>query len=293
LLFDADANDLVAAVVRRPVRRARCKLSRALQGSSIQEKEMGKLSDTPMGKRCFAEFLGTFWLVLGGCGSAVLAAAFPQLGIGFAGVALAFGLTVVTMAYAVGHISGGHFNPAVTVGLWAGGRIPSRDILPYVVSQVLGGIVAGAVLYLIASGKTGFDPRAGFASNGYGLHSPGGYSLLACMVSEFVLTAFFLIVIHGVTDKRAPAGFAPLAIGLALTLIHLISIPVTNTSVNPARSTGAALFQGTWAIAQLWMFWLVPLAGGIAGGLIYRCLAAPDAASRDTGAVPQVPTSAA
>ncbi|HTK00385.1 MAG TPA: aquaporin Z, partial [Bordetella sp.] len=201
-----------------------------------------------MGKRCLAEFLGTFWLVLGGCGSAVLAAAFPQLGIGFAGVALAFGLTVVTMAYAVGHISGGHFNPAVTVGLWAGGRIPSKDVLPYVVSQVVGGIVAGAVLYVIASGKAGFDSTAGFASNGYGAHSPGGYTLLACMVSEFVLTAFFLIVIHGVTDKRAPAGFAPLAIGLCLTLIHLISIPVTNTSVNPARSTGVALFQGTWAI---------------------------------------------
>jgi len=242
-----------------------------------------------MGKRCLAEFLGTFWLVLGGCGSAVLAAAFPQLGIGFAGVALAFGLTVVTMAYAVGHISGGHFNPAVTVGLWAGGRIPSKDVLPYVVSQVVGGIVAGAVLYVIASGKAGFDSTAGFASNGYGAHSPGGYTLLACMVSEFVLTAFFLIVIHGVTDKRAPAGFAPLAIGLCLTLIHLISIPVTNTSVNPARSTGVALFQGTWAIDQLWMFWLVPLVGGIVGGLIYRCLAAPGSSRHDTGAFPSAP----
>jgi aquaporin Z len=239
-----------------------------------------------MGKRCLAEFLGTFWLVLGGCGSAVLAAAFPQLGIGFAGVALAFGLTVVTMAYAVGHISGGHFNPAVTVGLWAGGRIPSKDVLPYVVSQVVGGIVAGAVLYVIASGKAGFDSTAGFASNGYGAHSPGGYTMLACMVSEFVLTAFFLIVIHGVTDKRAPAGFAPLAIGLCLTLIHLISIPVTNTSVNPARSTGVALFQGTWAIGQLWMFWVVPLLGGIVGGLVYRYLTAADTARRDTGAFP-------
>lgn len=246
-----------------------------------------------MFKRCVAEFLGTFWLVLGGCGSAVLAAAYPQLGIGFAGVALAFGLTVVTMAYAVGHISGGHFNPAVTVGLWAGGRIPSRDILPYVLVQVVGGVAAGAVLYLIASGKTGFDPAPGFASNGYGEHSPGGYSLVACMVAEFVLTAFFLIVIHGVTDKRAPAGFAPLAIGLCLTLIHLISIPVTNTSVNPARSTGVAVFQGSWAIGQLWMFWLVPLAGGILGGLVYRYLASAAASPRDAGAVPSAPASTA
>ncbi|WP_427183662.1 aquaporin Z [Bordetella bronchialis] len=247
-----------------------------------------------MGKRCVAEFLGTFWLVLGGCGAAVLAAAFPQSGIGFAGVALAFGLTVVTMAYAVGHISGGHFNPAVTVGLWAGGRIPSRDILPYVVSQVLGGIVAGAVLYAIASGKTGFDPMAGgFASNGYGQHSPGGYTLLACMISEFVLTAFFLIVIHGITDKRAPAGFAPLAIGLCLTLIHLISIPVTNTSVNPARSTGVALFQGSWALGQLWMFWVVPVLGGVAGGVVYRYLSSPDIARRDTGAFPSAPAPSA
>ncbi|AOB32079.1 hypothetical protein AKI39_17245 [Bordetella sp. H567] len=246
-----------------------------------------------MGKRCLAEFLGTFWLVLGGCGSAVLAAAYPQLGIGFAGVALAFGLTVVTMAYAVGHISGGHFNPAVTVGLWAGGRISAKDILPYVLSQVVGGIAAGAVLYAIASGKTGFDPTAGFASNGYAEHSPGGYSLLACMIAEFVLTAFFLIVIHGITDTRAPAGFAPLAIGLCLTLIHLISIPVTNTSVNPARSTGVALFQGSWAIGQLWMFWLVPLLGGIVGGLVYRYLAAPDSGRRDAGAFPSAPASTA
>lgn len=203
----------------------------------------------------------------------MLAAAFPQLGIGFAGVALAFGLTVVTMAYAVGHISGGHFNPAVTMGLFAGGRFPAKDVIPYVVAQVIGGIAAAAVLYLVASGKTGFDATAsGFASNGYGEHSPGGYSLQAAIVIELVLTAFFLIVIHGVTDKRAPAGFAPLAIGLALTLIHLISIPVTNTSVNPARSTAVAIFQGTWALQQLWVFWLVPLIGGVIGGLIYRCL---------------------
>ena len=211
--------------------------------------------------------------MFGGCGSAVLAAAFPQLGIGFLGVALAFGLTVVTMAYAVGHISGGHFNPAVTVGLFAGGRFAAKDVIPYVIAQVIGGIAAAAVLYLIASGKAGFDATAGgFASNGYGEHSPGGYSLQAAIVIELVLTAFFLIVIHGVTDKRAPAGFAPLAIGLTLTLIHLISIPVTNTSVNPARSTGVAIFQGTWALQQLWVFWLVPLVGGIIGGLIYRCL---------------------
>ena len=224
-----------------------------------------------MSKRLFAEFFGTFWLVFGGCGSAVLAAAFPQLGIGFLGVALAFGLTVVTMAYAVGHISGGHFNPAITVGLFAGGRFAAKDVIPYVIAQVIGGIAAAAVLYLIASGKAGFDATAGgFASNGYGEHSPGGYSLQSAIVIELVLTAFFLIVIHGVTDKRAPAGFAPLAIGLTLTLIHLISIPVTNTSVNPARSTGVAIFQGTWALQQLWVFWLVPLGGGIIGGLIYR-----------------------
>ncbi|CAI0870006.1 MULTISPECIES: aquaporin Z [Serratia] len=226
-----------------------------------------------MSKRLFAEFFGTFWLVFGGCGSAVLAAAFPQLGIGFAGVALAFGLTVVTMAYAVGHISGGHFNPAVTMGLFAGGRFPAKDVIPYVVAQVIGGIAAAAVLYFIASGKAEFDATAsGLASNGYGEHSPGGYSLQAAIVIELVLTAFFLIVIHGATDKRAPAGFAPLAIGLALTLIHLISIPVTNTSVNPARSTAVAIFQGTWALQQLWVFWLVPLIGGVIGGLIYRCL---------------------
>ncbi len=226
-----------------------------------------------IGKRLGAEFFGTFWLVFGGCGSAVLAAGFPELGIGFAGVSLAFGLTVVTMAYAVGHISGGHFNPAVTAGLWASGRFPARDVVPYIIAQVIGGIAAGAVLYLIASGKPGFDAAAsGFASNGYGDHSPGGYSLQAAIVAELVLTAFFLIVINGSTDKFAPAGFAPLAIGLALTLIHLISIPVTNTSVNPARSTGVAIFQGGWALQQLWVFWLVPLIGGIIGGLIYRHL---------------------
>ncbi|PWK89796.1 aquaporin Z [Fulvimonas soli] len=226
-----------------------------------------------MGKRLAAEFFGTYWLVTGGCGSAVLAAAFPQLGIGFAGVALAFGLTVLTMVYAVGHISGGHFNPAVTVGLCAGGRFPARDVVPYVIAQVVGAIAAGAVLYVIASGKPGFDAAAsGFASDGYGEHSPGGYSMHAAIVCELVMTAFFLIVIHGATDRRAPAGFAGIAIGLALTLIHLISIPVTNTSVNPARSTGVALFQGGWAVQQLWLFWLVPLVGGIVGGLIYRYL---------------------
>lgn len=224
-------------------------------------------------KKLSAEFFGTFWLVFGGCGSAVLAAGFPELGIGFAGVALAFGLTVLTMAYAVGHISGGHFNPAVTLGLFAGGRFPAKDVVPYIISQVIAGIAAGGVLWLIASGKAGFDASAsGFASNGYGDHSPGGFSLQAAIIAEFVLTAFFLIIIHGATDKRAPAGFAPIAIGLGLTLIHLISIPVTNTSVNPARSTGVAIFQGGWAIDQLWMFWLVPIAGSIVGGLIYRCL---------------------
>ena len=236
-----------------------------------------------MGKRLGAEFFGTFWLVFGGCGSAIFAATFPDLGIGFAGVALAFGFTVVTMAYAVGHISGGHFNPAVTVGLCAGGRFPGKDVVPYIIAQVIGGLVAGGVLYVIASGKPGFEAVAGFASNGYGDHSPSavwengtlvktGYSLHACMVAEFVLTAFFLIVIHGSTDKRAPAGFGPLAIGLTLTLIHLISIPITNTSVNPARSTGVAVFQGSWAVSELWMFWLVPLIGGAVGGLIYRHL---------------------
>jgi len=226
-----------------------------------------------MGKRLGAEFFGTFWLVFGGCGSAVFAATFPELGIGFAGVALAFGLTVVTMAYAVGHISGAHFNPAVTAGLWASGRLPAKDVVPYWIAQVIGGIAAGAMIYMIASGRPVFDPvDGGFASNGYGDHSPGHYSLMACMAAEFVLTAFFLIVINGATHKLAPTGFAPLAIGLCLTLIHLISIPITNTSVNPARSTAVAVFQGSWAMGQLWMFWVVPLIGGVVGGLIYRHL---------------------
>jgi aquaporin Z len=223
-----------------------------------------------------AEFLGTFWLVLGGCGSAVLAAAFPNVGIGLHGVSLAFGLTVVTMAYAIGHISGCHLNPAVSVGLWAGGRFPATKLLPYIVSQVLGAIVAGAVLYVIASGAAGFDVSKGFASNGYGAHSPGGYSLMAALVCEVVMTMFFLIVILGATDKRAPAGFAPLAIGLALTLIHLISIPVTNTSVNPARSTGVALFVGDWAIGQLWLFWVAPIAGAVLGAVAYRFVGGDD-----------------
>jgi aquaporin Z len=223
-----------------------------------------------MTQRLGAEFLGTFWLVFGGCGAAIFAAGFPGLGIGFAGVALAFGLTVVTMAYAVGHISGAHFNPAVTLGLWAGGRIPASDIAPYWVSQLLGAIAAAAVLYVIASGAPGFSLDGGFAANGYGDHSPGGYTMLAALVAEAVLTGFFLIVIMGATDGRAPAGFAPLAIGLSLTLIHLISIPITNTSVNPARSTSQALFAGDWAMGQLWLFWIAPLAGAIIGGFIYR-----------------------
>ncbi|MDZ7855866.1 aquaporin Z [Sphaerotilus sp.] len=226
-----------------------------------------------------AEFIGTFWLVLGGCGSAVLAAAFPQLGIGLLGVSLAFGLTVLTMAYAVGHISGGHFNPAVSVGLWAGGRFPAAQLLPYIVAQVLGGLAAGAVLYAIASGKAGFDAAAGFASNGFGEHSPGGYSMQAALVCEVVMTALFLVVILGATDARAPQGFAPIAIGLCLTLIHLISIPVTNTSVNPARSTGVAVFQGSWALSQLWLFWVAPIVGALLGAGIHRALGrAPDAA---------------
>jgi aquaporin Z len=217
-----------------------------------------------------AEALGTFWLVFGGCGSAVLAAAFPQLGIGFVGVALAFGLTVLTMAYAVGHISGGHFNPAVTIGLWVGGRFPAGQILPYWIAQIVGAVAAAGVLYLIASGKAGFDLADGFASNGYGEHSPGGYSMAAALIAEVVLTGFFLIIILGATDGRAPAGFAPIAIGLALTLIHLISIPITNTSVNPARSMGPALFVGGWALAQLWLFWVAPIVGAALGGVIYR-----------------------
>ena len=219
-----------------------------------------------------AEFFGTFWLVLGGCGSAVIAAAFPGVGIGLLGVAFAFGLTVLTMAYALGHISGCHLNPAVSLGLWAGGRFPASKLLPYIVAQVLGGIAAGAVLYIIASGKAGFELSAGFASNGYGEHSPGGYSLLAALVTEIVMTMMFLIIILGATDKRAPQGFAPLAIGLGLTLIHLISIPVTNTSVNPARSTGVAIFVGGWAVGQLWLFWVAPIVGGLLGAGVYRLL---------------------
>ncbi|MGD9822661.1 MAG: aquaporin Z [Aminobacteriaceae bacterium] len=219
-----------------------------------------------------AEFFGTFWLVLGGCGSAVLAAAFPNVGIGLLGVSLAFGLTVVTMAYAIGHISGCHLNPAVSIGLWAGGRFPASQIIPYIVAQVLGAVAAGAVLFFIASGKTGFDVTAGFATNGYGEHSPGGYSMMAALVTEVVMTMMFLIIILGATDKRAPQGFAPLAIGLALTLIHLISIPVTNTSVNPARSTGVAVFQGGWAISELWLFWAAPIAGAILGAIVYRMI---------------------
>jgi aquaporin Z len=222
----------------------------------------------PISKRITAEFLGTFWLVFGGCGSAVLAAAFPNLGIGFAGVALAFGLTVLTMAYAIGHISGCHLNPAVTVGLCVGKRCSSSDVLPYVIAQVLGGSAGAAILYAIASGKAGFE-LGGFASNGYGEHSPGGYSMMAALVAEFVLTFFFLLIILGSTDKRAPAGMAPVAIGLSLTLIHLIGIPVTNLSVNPARSTGPALFVGGWALEQLWLFWVAPIAGAIAAGVIY------------------------
>ena len=217
-----------------------------------------------------AEFIGTFWLVLGGCGSAVLAAAFPELGIGFAGVALAFGLTVLTGAYALGPISGAHFNPAVTIGLWAGGRFPAAQIGPYIVAQLVGAIAAAAVLYVIASGRPGFELAAGFAANGYGDHSPGGYSMSAALISELIMTFMFLIVILGATHKRAPVGFAGIAIGLALTLIHLISIPVTNTSVNPARSTGPALFVGGWALAQLWLFWLAPIVGAVIAGLVYR-----------------------
>lgn len=225
-------------------------------------------------KQYGAEFLGTFWLVLGGCGSAVLAAAFPGVGIGLLGVSLAFGLTVLTMAFAIGHISGCHLNPAVSIGLWAGGRFPANKLVPYIAAQVLGAIVAGGVLYVIASGAAGFDVSKGFASNGYGAHSPGGYSLLAALVSEVVMTMFFLLVILGATDKRAPAGFAPIAIGLALTLIHLVSIPVTNTSVNPARSTGVALFVGDWAVDQLWLFWVAPIVGALLGAFAYRFIAA-------------------
>ncbi len=224
-------------------------------------------------KKYFAECFGTFWLVFGGCGSAVLAAGIPELGIGYTGVSLAFGLTVLTMAYAVGHISGGHFNPAVSVGLMVGGRFDKKDLLPYIGAQVIGAILAAAVLYAIASGAAGFDVTKGFASNGYGEHSPHGYGLMSALLIEVVLTAVFLFVIMGATDKRAPAGFAPIAIGLCLTLIHLISIPVTNTSVNPARSTGVAIFQGSWALAQLWLFWVAPIVGGAIGALCYRFIA--------------------
>ena len=225
-----------------------------------------------LSKRAFAEMIGTFWLVFGGCGSAVLAAKFPNVGIGLLGVALAFGLTVLTMAYAIGHISGCHLNPAISFGLWAGKRFPGSELLPYIVAQLVGAIIAAGLLYLIASGKAGFDIAGGLASNGYAEHSPGGYSLLSCLIAEIVLTFMFLIVILGSTDKRAPQGFAPTAIGLVLTLIHLISIPITNTSVNPARSTGPAIFVGGWALSQLWLFWVAPIAGAIIAGLVYRAM---------------------
>lgn len=220
-----------------------------------------------------AEFFGTFWLVLGGCGAAVLASAFPEVGIGLLGVSFAFGLTVLTMAYAIGHISGCHLNPAVSIGLWAGGRFEANKLAPYIVAQLLGAIVAGGVLFLIASGQADFDVSAGFASNGYGAHSPGGYTLLAALVCEVVMTMMFLIIILGATDKRAPQGFAPIAIGLGLTLIHLISIPVTNTSVNPARSTGVAVYVGDWAVGQLWLFWVAPIVGAVLGAFVYKFIA--------------------
>jgi len=234
----------------------------------------------PLARRLSAEFIGTLWLVLGGCGSAVLAAAFPSLGIGFAGVALAFGLTVLTGAYALGHISGGHFNPAVSVGLWAGKRFPANDLLPYIIAQVLGAVAGAAILYLIASGKSGFSTAGGFASNGFAEHSPGHYEIVACFVAEVVMTFFFLIVILGSTHRLAPAGFAPIAIGLCLTLIHLISIPVTNTSVNPARSTGpaifVAIFSDLWAVKQLWLFWIAPILGALLAGFFYTWLVGDD-----------------
>jgi len=229
-----------------------------------------------MFKKLTAEFIGNFWLVLGGCGSAVISSAFPELGIGFLGVSLAFGLTVLTMVYAIGHISGAHLDPAVSFGLWIGKRFPGKEVLPYIVVQVLGAIVAGGVLYIIASGQADFSLADGFASNGYAEHSPGGYSLISGAVTEVVLTMMFVLVIMGATDKRAPKGFAPIAIGLALTLIHLISIPVTNTSVNPARSTGVAIYVGGWAISQLWLFWVAPLIGGVLGGLVYSMLYSND-----------------
>lgn len=233
-------------------------------------------------KKYGAELVGTFWLVLGGCGSAVLAAAFPGLGIGLLGVSLAFGLTVLTMAYAIGHISGCHLNPAVSIGLWAGGRFPAKELVPYILSQVLGAIAAGAVLYCIASGKAGFDLSAGFAANGYDAHSPGTYSLQAALLTEIVMTGMFLLIILGATDARAPQGFAPVAIGLGLTLIHLISIPVTNTSVNPARSTGVAVFAGDWALSQLWLFWVAPVIGALLGATVYRFIGRPGTGLRKT-----------
>jgi len=227
-------------------------------------------------KKLTAEFIGTFWLVLGGCGSAVLAAAFPEVGIGLVGVSFAFGLTVLTMAYAIGHISGCHLNPAVSFGLWSGGRFSTSELVPYIVAQVAGGIAGAAILFVIASGQAGFDASSGFASNGFGDHSPGGYTLTAALVTEIVMTFMFLVIILGATDKRAPQGFAPIAIGLGLTLIHLISIPVTNTSVNPARSTGVAIFQGDWALSQLWLFWLAPIVGAVLAGFAYRWLGSED-----------------
>lgn len=227
-------------------------------------------------KKYIAEFIGTFWLVLGGCGSAVLAASFPNVGIGLLGVSLAFGLTVLTMAFAIGHISGCHLNPAVSIGLWAGGRFPAKYLAPYIIAQVIGAVAAGGVLFIIASGAAGFDVTAGFASNGFGTHSPGGYSMLAALVTEIVMTMMFLFIIMGATDERAPKGLAPIAIGLGLTLIHLISIPVTNTSVNPARSTGVALFVGDWAVSQLWLFWVAPIIGGMLGAMIYKFIASED-----------------
>ena len=229
-----------------------------------------------MQKKLAAEFIGTFWLVLGGCGSAVLAAAFPEVGIGLVGVSLAFGLTVLTMAYAIGHISGCHLNPAVSFGLWSCGRFPAGELAPYIGAQVAGGIAGGAILFVIASGQAGFDASAGFASNGFGAHSPGGYTLMAALVTEIVMTFMFLMIILGATDKRAPQGFAPIAIGLGLTLVHLISIPVTNTSVNPARSTGVAIFQGDWALSQLWLFWLAPIIGALLAGVVYGWLGRED-----------------
>jgi aquaporin Z len=240
-------------------------------------------------KQLGAEFFGTFWLVLGGCGSAVLAAAFPKVGIGLLGVALAFGLTLLTMCFAIGHISGCHINPAVSIGLWAGGRFSGKDVVPYIIAQILGGILAGAVLYFIASGKEGFDVSAGFAANGYGAHSPGGYSLAAAFLTEVVMTFMFLLVIHGATDKRAPQGFAGIPIGLCLTLIHLISIPVTNTSVNPARSIGVALFAGGWAIQQLWLFMTAPIIGAILGGVVYRWLGGSEVPQESAEVAARVP----